>query len=87
MNSKKNDLVLIRQAKNVAKNKFKVDGPFRIIKKKGTLSYLMQMPTKVESIHSRRLIPYFERNLLKSKIPPPVPDTEYLENVETTESG
>lgn len=30
-----NDLILVRQAKNIAKSKFKVDGPFRIIKKKG----------------------------------------------------
>ena len=67
---------------NVAKNKFKVDGPYRVIRKKGTLSYLIQLPTKVEAVHSRRLIPYFERNITKDKIPPLIPDTNYIDNVD-----
>lgn len=55
---------------------------FVLLKKKGDLSYLVQMPKKIESIHSRRLIPYFKRNLLQAEIPPPIPTTDYTENIE-----
>ena len=73
----RNELVLVRQPKNVAKSKFNLDGPFRVKKKLTDLTYLIKIsPLKDEKIHVRRLIPYVEDGRYQNQLPPLIQDSE-----------
>jgi len=60
---KPNDLVLLRQAKNVSKDKFKFNGPYRVLKKLSNLNYIIKISYDiVDTVHARRLLPYIARD-------------------------
>ena len=75
-NFEPNSLVLIRQGKNLPNAKLKYEGPYRVLDQLGELTYLVKIGEKIEQIHSRRMINYYEREDCESKIIPPPLDLQ-----------
>lgn len=78
---KVNDLVLVRQAKNVPLEKMKFEGPFRVARRLNETTYLIYQEDRIEQIHSRRMIPYVSRPG-KFQSEPPILTKEILNKLD-----